>query len=479
MRDARRTRSALRTRPTLRTAALAAGSGLVLAALPVSGTAASASASASAAQTVTCPSVADRLPAVPARAQAEVDRNLALLDTQIKEANARLVSSAGEGGPNFVQNAILGPLRDKRVATLNRIATAIGRQGTRPEGLDALAACTVSGTPGSASGTPSPTGTAQPGTAQPGTGQPGNGQAGGDARRHPAPEDFIDIRKVPRAPKAARPARGASRGTFTSQCGRNQNGHRNPDNFIVAPGVQNGAHHTHDYVGNLTTDGFSDDESLARGGTTCRRGDKSAYFWPVLRLRSAKDAAQNDQSAADLNIGRIVTPTTVSLQFRGNAAGKVTAMPRFLRIITGDAKSATNGAANARAAWTCTGFTDRVTAAKYPICPRGSRVARVLDFPSCWDGRNTDSANHRTHVVFPAASGACPSGTRPVPQLRMTLTYALNVGRTQIAQGRVYALDSFPEQLHNPVTDHADFENVMPGGLMRRAVQCINRGRRC
>ncbi|MFD7135116.1 hypothetical protein [Streptomyces sp. NPDC059894] len=93
--------------------------------------------------TITCPDVASQLPAVPATAEAEVDRNLALLDTQIAEANQRLADTVGQGGPNFVQNAILGPLEDKRIATVNRIATAIGRTAARPEGLDALAACTL------------------------------------------------------------------------------------------------------------------------------------------------------------------------------------------------------------------------------------------------------------------------------------------------------------------------------------------------
>jgi hypothetical protein len=94
--------------------------------------------------TISCPDVASRLPAVPAGARAEVDRNLAQLQNQIAEANARLVSSVGQGGPNFVQNAILGPLEDKRFAAINRIATAIGRIDARPVGLDALAPCTVS-----------------------------------------------------------------------------------------------------------------------------------------------------------------------------------------------------------------------------------------------------------------------------------------------------------------------------------------------
>ncbi|MDR7279533.1 hypothetical protein [Catenuloplanes atrovinosus] len=94
-------------------------------------------------QTITCPTVADKLPAIPASAQAEVDRNLALLETQLQEANNRLATSAGEGGPNFVQNAILGPLADKRAATIDRIAISIGRTAEKPTNLGGLAECSL------------------------------------------------------------------------------------------------------------------------------------------------------------------------------------------------------------------------------------------------------------------------------------------------------------------------------------------------
>src|SRR5690242_16269519 len=81
--------------------------------------------------TISCPAVANRLPAVPQQARAEVDRNLALLDKQITDASKRLTDPAVKSDPNFVSNAILGPLRDKRVATLDRIAIAIGRNAPR------------------------------------------------------------------------------------------------------------------------------------------------------------------------------------------------------------------------------------------------------------------------------------------------------------------------------------------------------------
>lgn len=52
-------------------------------------------------------------------------------------------TTAGQGGPHFVSNAILGPLKDKRASTIDRIALAIGRTTTKPTGLDSLAACTL------------------------------------------------------------------------------------------------------------------------------------------------------------------------------------------------------------------------------------------------------------------------------------------------------------------------------------------------
>ncbi|MEV0003533.1 hypothetical protein AB0H28_14770 [Micromonospora sp. NPDC050980] len=94
------------------------------------------------APTVACPDVKSKLPQVPDRARAEVDRNLALLESQIAEANRRLAAEGRNGG-NFIDNAILRPLADKRTAILNRIATAIGRGGQRPQGLDELAQCAL------------------------------------------------------------------------------------------------------------------------------------------------------------------------------------------------------------------------------------------------------------------------------------------------------------------------------------------------
>ncbi|MEV1144085.1 hypothetical protein [Micromonospora sp. NPDC049799] len=94
---------------------------------------------------VACPDVASKLPQVPSRARAEVDRNLALLQTQIAEADRRLAAE-GNRGDAFIRNAILDPLASKRRATLDRITIAIDRVGPRPRGLGQLAACQVAPT---------------------------------------------------------------------------------------------------------------------------------------------------------------------------------------------------------------------------------------------------------------------------------------------------------------------------------------------
>ncbi|MFY1623486.1 DUF1996 domain-containing protein [Micromonospora sp. WMMD723] len=302
---------------------------------------------------IQCPTVRDKLPGVPAGALAEVNRNLDELDRQLSEANERLVTSRGQGGPAFVDNAILGPLRAKRIAVLDRIAIAIGRQAARPQGLDAFATCTLDqapGTPGSA-----------PTTAAPAT-----------ATALPDPQG--------------------------------------PD--LELPG----------------------------------------------------------------NTGGIVRPAQVLIEYRGNPASKVVPMPKFLRALTGDAKPTSRGPANARATWTCSGFADRL-ADKYPICPAGSQVQRVHDFPGCWDGRNVDSDNHRNHVAFAdRATGACPQGFRAIPQLRITVGY--DIPRDVQLKGQ-YALDSFPEENHNPFSDHNDFVNVNSAQTMQRIATCINKGKNC
>ncbi|MGV9270580.1 DUF1996 domain-containing protein [Kitasatospora sp. NPDC003701] len=409
--------------------------------------------------TVACGDIGASLASVPEAAQADIDLDLADLDAQVADAY-RSLWEPGSGGD---EQRVMSELGKKRSASLRKLAASAGPDSGLPADLSGMANCSIRRDlvvdASARDYAPDAAGPAAPSKA-PNSGPVALGRG------------FVAITSV--APNVARPTRtGPATGTFTSRCGRNENGHLNPDNVIVAPGVSNGAHHMHDYVGNLITDAFSTNGGLAGAGTTCTNGDQSAYYWPVLRVLDG--TVESDLKAPgggrDHNKGRILQPAEVGITYSSTDGDAVHAMPRFLRIVTGDAKALTNGPANAHASWSCTGFEDRQLADKYPICPAGTRVVRILKFPDCWDGRNIDSANHRTHTAFSKA-GACPKNFRVIPQLVERVAY-------DVPSGVRFAVDSFPEQLHNPITDHGDFVNVMTRDLMDQVVSCINGGRRC
>ncbi|MFC5136621.1 DUF1996 domain-containing protein [Actinomycetospora rhizophila] len=284
------------------------------------------------------------------------------------------------------------------------------------------------------------------------------------------PEQYVDITDVD-ANGGNRGQGGVfSGGSYTVNCGTSD--HRNSSNFMAAPGNPNGAQHTHDYVGNTTTDENSDEASLEAGGTSCTNGDRSTFFWPVLRdLNGTDDDANDDGGGKDGNVGRILTPQSADLTFHGTGGQDVEALPQHLEVIMGNAKAAAQDGKNANAKYTCSGFTDRVTD-KYPICPSGSNLMRILDYPNCWDGENLSSEDLRSHITFPDENGRCDDGETTLPALRITLTY-------DQPAGRAFAIDTFPDNQHAPITDHSDFMHFSSVARAQQGADCINNNERC
>lgn len=305
-----------------------------------------------------------------------------------------------------------------------------------------------------------------------------HGDHGDEPVTAPDPSLFVPIEEAPPARVGPEADGNASTGTFTIDCGVNDIGVHNSENVIVAPGVAHGAQHMHDYVGNIDVQRFTEDVDannaiLAQGETTCPNEDRSMHFWPVLRdLTGVGEDAEESGGGLDGNTGSIIVPSAATIEFLGNARGPVTAMPEFLQVITGNARAVTAEGVNANAQWTCTGFEDRAFPDRYPLCPEGSDVVRVLEFPGCWNGADFTSADKRSHTAFAQEDGSCPEGFTAVPQLRHTLVY-------DVPEGPNFALDGFPDQGRDPLTDHSDHINVMPGELMAEMVDCINGGRDC
>ncbi|TDZ21842.1 hypothetical protein Cob_v005236 [Colletotrichum orbiculare MAFF 240422] len=88
------------------------------------------------------------------------------------------------------------------------------------------------------------------------------------------------------------------------------------------------------------------------------------------------------------------------------------AFPKGFRMLAGDPRlrSFNNGSLEQRAiSYVCLGNSGPQTNG-FPNrnCPDGLRVQVV--FPSCWDGRNVDSPDHKSHMAYPSgvSTGRCP-----------------------------------------------------------------------
>ena len=237
---------------------------------------------------------------------------------------------------------------------------------------------------------------------------------------------------------------------FISSCGFS---HRAPDDPIVFPG-RPGASHDHSFVGNRTTNASSSLESLLAGGTTCRNrpADTAAYWMPTLYVES-----------------QLVTPLGATIYYRRKSTRHVQAFPPGFRMIAGDS-TATTAQPLTVTFWNCGAQIAVRPQSTPPSCPagRGSMLRLHVNFPSCWDGKNLDSTNHKSHVAY-VERGRCPS-RYPVslPAISLIYRYPTLGGPTaSLASGGVYSA-------------HADFFNAWNLDALQRLVDsCLNALRHC
>jgi len=223
--------------------------------------------------------------------------------------------------------------------------------------------------------------------------------------------------------------------------------HQAPDDPIVFPGKP-GASHQHTFVGNRTTNAFSTFGSLRSGATTCMRQDDTAAYWvPTLYQGTTP-----------------IFPQGATIYYRRGTVAEVSPFPNNLRMIAGDAK-ATSPQGMRVTFWSCGVESGVDRSAEVPTCPdqRGSFLRLHIRFPECWDGRNLDSADHKSHMAYATRAG-CPS-THPVevPQLTQIYRYPSRGGEGfSLASGGQYS-------------GHADFVNAWKPGTLKKLVEgCLN-----
>jgi hypothetical protein len=200
-------------------------------------------------------------------------------------------------------------------------------------------------------------------------------------------------------------------GAFRTSC---QFSHMNYDDAIVYPG-QPGKAHLHAYFGNTSANASSTAESLRNSGnSTCRGGiaNRSAYWVPAV---------------IDKN-GTPIRPETAQFYYKTGYAGiapsSVQVFPQGLRIIAGNAKASTKQ--DGGGYWGCETYVGHT--GNIPTCPATDKVVMFVHFPQCWNGRDLDSADHKSHMAYPSG-GRCPS-THPVaiPEISFNIYYKVPAG---------------------------------------------------
>jgi Domain of unknown function (DUF1996)/WSC domain len=94
---------------------------------------------------------------------------------------------------------------------------------------------------------------------------------------------------------------------------------------------------------------------------------------------------------------------------------KLTAFPAGLRMVAGDPmkRSYGNDLESAAISYACLNFNGPATPETnaFPTSKCASGLRAQVFFPSCWDGKNLDSPDHKSHMSYPVNShafGSCP-----------------------------------------------------------------------
>jgi hypothetical protein len=255
---------------------------------------------------------------------------------------------------------------------------------------------------------------------------------------------------VGHGPGQGQGGRGALQGVnFVSVC---RFSHRNQDDVIIYPG-QPGKSHDHTYVGNRSTNAASTLDSLLAAGTTCQRpGDTAAYWVPTL-----------------FRDGEAVEPLGATIYYRRRTIERVSPFPQGLRMIAGNAK-ATSFQSFRVTFWNCGAAAGIPLSSEPPDCPdlQATGLRLHVTFPSCWDGQNLDSPDHKSHMAYPEGR-RCPA-THPVevPAISLIVRYPVwDDSGLELASGGV-------------LSGHADFFNAWNQKALTRLVDgCLNALRHC
>ncbi|KAI1747607.1 hypothetical protein F4782DRAFT_535267 [Xylaria castorea] len=208
---------------------------------------------------------------------------------------------------------------------------------------------------------------------------------------------------------------------------------------LVNPGVVMSPH-VHQIVGGnsfkASMNPSSHDLVAESTCTSCTFSEDFSNYWAVMYFQARNGTYKRVPQFANVGL-RAVGGITVYYIPPYDGKTNVTAFKEGFRMLVGDAALETPegmqrqlchrcyttadnaGVSGVSGGAPCTGSDTQSFPAE--PCPGGIRT--TITFPTCWDGKNVDSPDHKSHVAYPISGtfesvGQCPS-THPVrlPQL--------------------------------------------------------------
>jgi Domain of unknown function (DUF1996) len=226
---------------------------------------------------------------------------------------------------------------------------------------------------------------------------------------------------------------------------------------IVFPGVT-GRSHDHTFSGNTGITPSSTAAQLVDQKTNCTNsGDTASYWMPTLLVD-----------------GSPLMPYMVRAYYRAGTrqTSALHTIPFGLKMVAGN-PMATSPQNSGIAGFQCRIEGHGATVTKQslpPDCGPKALLEASVVFPNCWDGKNLDAPDHRSHMSYSKKEKCDAAHPVQIPQL--TLAERFDKGRTA---GRITLAS-----MNSPLTLHADFLNAWkPAAMAELMKHCIHANRFC
>lgn len=238
------------------------------------------------------------------------------------------------------------------------------------------------------------------------------------------------------------------------------------DDPLVYPGQQ-GKSHLHTFFGNTGANANSTSDSIANtGNSTCSGGtlNRTAYWFPTM---------------IDTTDGTPIKPSGMLAYYKNGGVldtTKIQVIPTGLRMIAGSSANAAEMPWHATGRFSCVGGVNGVGwQQSVPAnCYQDNSMIFEVQFPQCWDGKNLDSPDHKSHMAY-ADGGSCPAD-HPValPLISYTVYYDLsNVDLTHLKKWRLSS-DNYSTAIPGGYSAHGDYMMGWDVSTMQKLIKnCV------